>query len=101
MEGKSFKEGLTFDDVLLMPDRSEVLPHEADVSTQLTRRTRLLVPIMSAGMDTVTEARMAIAMAREGGIGIIHKNMSIEEQCKMVDCVKRSEHGVIDRKSVV
>ena len=95
MEGKSFKEGLTFDDVLLMPDRSEVLPHEADVSTQLTRRTRLLVPIMSAGMDTVTEARMAIAMAREGGIGIIHKNMSIEEQCKMVDRVKRSEHGVI------
>ncbi len=89
------KEGLTFDDVLLIPGHSVVLPQDVDVSTRLTKKVRLETPIMSAGMDTVTEARMAIAMAREGGIGIIHKNMTIEEQARMVDRVKRSEHGVI------
>ncbi len=89
------KEGLTFDDVLLIPGHSTVLPNDVDVSTQLTRTVRLETPIMSAGMDTVTESRMAIAMAREGGIGIIHKNMTIEEQARMVDRVKRSEHGII------
>lgn len=92
---KIIKEGLTFDDVLLIPGRSEILPRDIDVSTRLTRNIRLEVPIMSAGMDTVTETRMAIAVAREGGIGVIHKNMPIEEQAKMVDRVKRSEHGVI------
>ncbi|MGR6836098.1 IMP dehydrogenase [Syntrophomonas erecta] len=92
---KIYKEGLTFDDVLLIPGRSEILPSQVDVSTRLTRNLRLEVPIISAGMDTVTETRMAIALAREGGLGIIHKNMSIEEQAKMVDRVKRSEHGVI------
>jgi IMP dehydrogenase len=95
MNDKFSKEGLTFDDVLLIPGHSTVLPNEVDVSTRLTRNIRLETPIMSAGMDTVTESRMAIAMAREGGIGIIHKNMTIEEQAKMVDRVKRSEHGVI------
>lgn len=89
------KEGLTFDDVLLIPGHSKVMPQDVDVSTRLTRNVRLETPIMSAGMDTVTETRMAIAMAREGGIGIIHKNMTIEEQAKMVDRVKRSEHGII------
>lgn len=95
MTDKFAKEGLTFDDVLLIPGRSEVLPNKVDVSTRLTKKLRLEIPIMSAGMDTVTESRMAIAVAREGGIGIIHKNMSIEAQAKMVDRVKRSEHGVI------
>ncbi|HEY8362785.1 MAG TPA: IMP dehydrogenase [Tissierellaceae bacterium] len=88
-------EGLTFDDVLLLPGKSEVLPKDTDVSTYLTRNIKLNIPLLSAGMDTVTEARMAIAMAREGGIGIIHKNMSIEKQALEVDKVKRSEHGVI------
>jgi IMP dehydrogenase len=88
-------EALTFDDVLLVPGYSQVLPKDVDVSTWLTRRIRLNVPLLSAGMDTVTEARMAIAMAREGGIGVIHKNMSIEQQASEVDKVKRSEHGVI------
>ncbi len=88
-------EGLTFDDILLVPAKSEVLPHEVDLSTRLTKKIKLNIPLISAGMDTVTEAKMAIAMAREGGIGIIHKNMSIEEQAKQVDRVKRSEHGVI------
>lgn len=92
---KISKEGLTFDDVLLVPGPSDILPRDIDVSTRLTRNLRLEVPIMSAGMDTVTETRMAIAIAREGGIGVIHKNMPIEEQAKMVDQVKRSEHGVI------
>ncbi|MEN6462963.1 MAG: IMP dehydrogenase [Syntrophomonas sp.] len=95
MLNKFEKQGLTFDDVLLVPGRSDVLPRDVDVSTRLTRNVRLEIPIMSAGMDTVTESKMAIAMAREGGIGIIHKNMSIEQQAKMVDRVKRSEHGII------
>jgi len=95
MQGRFSKEGVTFDDVLLIPGHSKVLPPEVDISTRLTRNVRLETPIMSAGMDTVTETRMAIAMAREGGIGIIHKNMSIEEQARMVDRVKRSEHGII------
>ncbi|HLS52485.1 MAG TPA: IMP dehydrogenase [Tissierellaceae bacterium] len=88
-------EGLTFDDVLLVPQKSEILPRETDITTYLTKKIKLNIPLMSAGMDTVTEARMAIAMAREGGIGIIHKNMSIEKQALEVDRVKRSEHGVI------
>lgn len=95
MKGKFSKEGLTFDDVLLVPGKSDVLPRDVDISTKLTRTIDLNMPIISAGMDTVTEARMAIAMAREGGIGIIHKNMSIEDQATMVDIVKRSENGVI------
>lgn len=92
---KFLKEGLTFDDVLLIPAKSEILPRETDVSTMLTKKIKLNIPIMSAGMDTVTEARLAIAIAREGGIGIIHKNMPIESQAMEVDKVKRSEHGVI------
>ena len=92
---KFVKEGLTYDDVLLIPAESHVLPGEADLSTNLTNRIRLNTPIMTAAMDTVTEADMAIAMAREGGIGIIHKNMSIEAQADQVDRVKRSENGVI------
>ena len=92
---KLIKTGLTFDDVLLIPARSEVLPHEVNLQTNLTKKIKLNIPLMSAGMDTVTESRMAIAMAREGGIGIIHKNMSIEQQADEVDKVKRSENGVI------
>ncbi|HLR36301.1 MAG TPA: IMP dehydrogenase [Tissierellales bacterium] len=88
-------EGLTFDDVLLVPGKSKVLPRDAKINTNLTKKIKLNIPIMSAGMDTVTEARMAIAIAREGGIGIIHKNMSIKEQALEVDRVKRSEHGII------
>ncbi|MBQ8446697.1 MAG: IMP dehydrogenase [Clostridia bacterium] len=95
MSSRIVKEGLTFDDVLLIPQASSVLPHEVDLRTQLTDKIKLNLPLMSAAMDTVTESRMAIAMAREGGIGIIHKNMSIEEQANHVDRVKRSEHGVI------
>ena len=93
--GKIIGDGITFDDVLLVPQYSEVTPNMVDLSTNLTKKIRLNVPIMSAGMDTVTEHRMAIAMARQGGIGIIHKNMSIEAQAEEVDKVKRSEHGVI------
>lgn len=89
------KEGLTFDDVLLVPERSDVLPNQVDVKTRLTKRIELNIPVMSAAMDTVTESAMAIAMAREGGIGIIHKNMTIEAQAEEVDRVKRSESGVI------
>jgi len=88
-------EGLTFDDVLLLPAKSDVLPKNVDIETNLTKKIKLNIPIMSASMDTVTEARLAIAIAREGGVGIIHKNMTIEEQALEVDKVKRSEHGVI------
>lgn len=92
---KIIGEGITFDDVLLVPAYSEVIPNQVDISTWLTNKIKLNVPLMSAGMDTVTEHRMAIAMARQGGIGIIHKNMSIEAQAEEVDKVKRSENGVI------
>jgi len=88
-------EGLTFDDVLLVPARSQVLPRDVEISTRLSRNIKLNTPLLSAGMDTVTEARMAIAVAREGGIGVIHRNLSIEKQAEEVDKVKRSEHGVI------
>lgn len=94
-ESKFAKEGLTFDDVLLVPRKSSVLPRETDVSTQLSKNVKLNIPIISAGMDTVTEAPLAIAIAREGGVGIIHKNMPIEQQAEEVDRVKRSESGVI------
>ena len=93
--GKIVGEGITFDDVLLIPGYSEVVPNQIDLTTQLTKSIRLNIPVMSAGMDTVTEHRMAIAMARQGGIGIIHKNMSIAQQAEEVDKVKRSEFGVI------
>ena len=93
--GTIIGEGITFDDVLLVPAYSEVIPNEVDLSTNLTKSIRLNIPMMSASMDTVTEHRMAIAMARQGGIGIIHKNMSIEAQAEEVDKVKRSENGVI------
>ena len=94
-QSKFVKEGLTFDDVLLIPGESHVLPKLADVSTHLTKKIKLNTPLMTAAMDTVTETRMAIAIAREGGVGIIHKNMSIEQQADQVDRVKRSENGVI------
>ena len=93
--GQIIGEGITFDDVLLVPAYSEVVPNQVDLTTWLTKRIRLNIPMMSAGMDTVTEHRMAIAMARQGGIGVIHKNMSIEAQAEEVDKVKRSENGVI------
>ncbi len=92
---KIIYEGITFDDVLLQPAYSNVIGNQIDISTYLTRKIKLNIPLMSAGMDTVTEHRMAIAIARQGGIGIIHKNMSIEEQASEVDKVKRSENGVI------
>ena len=94
-EKKFIKEGLTFDDVLLIPAKSDVTPNMVDITTQLTKKIQLNTPIMTAAMDTVTESKMAIAIAREGGIGIIHKNMSIEKQVDEVDKVKRSENGVI------
>ena len=93
--GKIIKEGLTFDDVLLIPQASEVTPNMVDITTELTKGLKLNIPLLSSAMDTVTENRLAIAMARAGGLGIIHKNMSIEEQASQVDKVKRSEHGVI------
>ena len=93
--GKIIGEGITFDDVLLVPHYSEVIPNQVSLATNLTKSIKLNIPMMSAGMDTVTEYRMAIAMARQGGIGIIHKNMSIEAQADEVDKVKRSENGVI------
>lgn len=93
--GTIIGEGITFDDVLLVPAYSEVIPNQIDLSTNLTKTIKLNIPMMSAGMDTVTEHRMAIAMARQGGIGVIHKNMSIEAQAEEVDRVKRSENGVI------
>ncbi|MGN7457369.1 IMP dehydrogenase [Paenibacillus pasadenensis] len=94
-ETKFAKEGLTFDDVLLVPRRSEVLPREVEIGTRLSESVKLNIPLISAGMDTVTEAALAIALAREGGIGIIHKNMSVAQQAEEVDRVKRSESGVI------
>ena len=94
-ENKFEKEGLTFDDVLLVPAKSEVLPRDVSLKVNLTDKIKLNIPIISAGMDTVTEAEMAIAMARQGGIGIIHKNMTTEKQAEQVDKVKRSESGVI------
>ena len=93
--GKIIGEGITFDDVLLVPAYSEIIPNQVQLSTHLTKKIALNIPMMSAGMDTVTEHRMAIAMARQGGIGIIHKNMSVEAQADEVDKVKRSENGVI------
>ena len=92
---KIIGEGITFDDVLLVPSYSQVVPNEVDITTNLTKKIRLNIPMMSAGMDTVTESRMAIAMARQGGIGIIHKTMTIDQQAEEVDKVKRSENGVI------
>ena len=92
---KFIGEGLTFDEVLLVPQKSEVLPRDVDLTTRLTRTISLNIPLASAAMDTVTEARLAISIAREGGICIIHKNMSIQRQAEQVDKVKRSEHGVI------
>ncbi|MCM3708531.1 MULTISPECIES: IMP dehydrogenase [Cytobacillus] len=94
-ETKFAKEGLTFDDVLLVPSKSEVLPRDVSLKVNLTEKIALNIPVISAGMDTVTEAEMAIAMARQGGLGVIHKNMSIEQQADQVDKVKRSESGVI------
>lgn len=95
MEDRFGKEGITFDDVLLLPGHSKVLPRDVDIKTFLTSTVSLSVPIVSAGMDTVTESSMAIAVAREGGLGVIHRNMSVERQAEEVDRVKRSEHGVI------
>ena len=95
MINKIITEGLTFDDILLVPRKSSVLPREVDISTYLTSEIKLNIPLISAAMDTVTESSMAIALAREGGIGIMHKNISIESQCKEVDRVKRSESGMI------
>ena len=92
---KFVKEGLTFDDVLLIPAESDVTPDMVDLQTRLTNNITLNIPLMTAAMDTVTESQMAIAIAREGGIGVIHKNMTIEEQATEVDKVKRSENGVI------
>ena len=94
-ENKFVKEGLTFDDVLLVPAKSNVLPNDVDLSVALTPTLKLNIPIISSAMDTVTEAKMAIAMARQGGLGVIHKNMSIEQQAEEVEKVKRSESGVI------
>ena len=93
--GQIIGDGITFDDVLLVPSYSEVIPNQVNLETMLTKKIKLKIPMMSAGMDTVTESRMAIAMARHGGIGVIHKNMSIERQAEEVDKVKRSENGVI------
>src|SRR5688572_19082743 len=95
MISANIPEGLTFDDVLLLPARSDVLPSETDTSTQLTRNINLQIPLCSAAMDTVTEAALAIALAQQGGIGVIHKNLSIDRQAEEVDKVKRSESGMI------
>src|SRR5216684_4957878 len=91
----AISEGLTFDDVLLLPARSEVLPAEADSRTKLTRKIPLNIPIVSAAMDTVTESHLAIALAQQGGVGFIHRNMPVERQAEEVDRVKRSESGMI------
>src|SRR2546421_1743482 len=95
LDRKFAKEGLTFDDVLLVPAESRVLPNDVSTRTRLTRTIELSIPVVSAAMDTVTEARLAIALAREGGIGIVHRNLSIEDQVAEVDKVKRSEAGMI------
>ncbi len=95
MQDTEVPVGLTFDDVLLVPAHSQVLPKEVDLRTQLTKKIRLNIPLLSAAMDTVTESRTAISMAREGGIGIIHKNMTPEAQATEVDQVKKSESGMI------
>src|SRR3954467_4714615 len=95
MQERIAYQGITFDDVLLEPGYSEVVPREVDVRTQLTRNIRLEIPVVSSPMDTVTESDLAIALAQEGGIGIIHKNMSIAQQTREVDKVKRSENGII------
>src|SRR5207247_6341321 len=95
LEEKFAKEGLTFDDVLLVPAESHVLPNDVSTATRVTRGIELAIPIVSAAMDTVTEARLAIALAREGGIGIVHRNLSIADQVAEVDKVKRSESGMI------
>src|SRR5437899_2044692 len=95
LDAKFSKEGLTFDDVLLQPAESHVLPNDVSTATQLTRTITLQIPVVSAAMDTVTEARLAIALAREGGLGIVHRNLSIEDQVAEVDKVKRSEAGMI------
>src|SRR5438128_7538310 len=95
LERKFAKEGLTFDDVLLVPAESRVLPNDVSTRTRLTRHIELAIPIVSAAMDTVTEARLAIALAREGGIGVLHRNLSIADQVAEVDKVKRSESGMI------
>src|SRR4051794_3430672 len=95
LDDKFGKEGLTFDDVLLRPAESHVLPNEVSTRTRLTPRIELAIPIVSAAMDTVTEARLAIALAREGGLGIVHRNLSIEDQVAEIDKVKRSEAGMI------
>ena len=92
---KVMMEGLTFDDVLLVPAYSEILPREVSLSTKFSRNIELKIPFVTAAMDTVTESSMAIAIAREGGIGVIHKNMSIEEQARQVAIVKRAENGMI------
>lgn len=98
---EQFDEALTFDDVLLVPQYSEVLPSDTDVSTRLTRQIKLNIPLVSAAMDTVTESELAKALAREGGIGIIHKNLSIKEQAHQVEIVKRTENGVIENPVVI
>src|ERR1700751_4355066 len=95
MQERIAYQGITFDDVLLEPGYSELLPRQVDTRTQLTARIALNIPILSSPMDTVTEAELAIALAQEGGLGVIHKNMSIEEQTREVDKVKRSENGII------
>ncbi|HEY3438073.1 MAG TPA: IMP dehydrogenase, partial [Actinotalea sp.] len=87
--------GLTYDDVLLLPGESDVIPSEVDTTARLTREISMSVPLLSAAMDTVTEARMAIAMARQGGIGVLHRNLSIEDQAQQVTLVKRSESGMV------
>ena len=95
MTESNISEGLTFDDVLLVPQKSDILPAEVSTQTFLTRQIRLNIPIVSAAMDTVTESRLAIALAQQGGMGIIHRNMSLEKQASEVDKVKRSESGMI------
>src|SRR6266702_2941138 len=95
MQDRISYQGITFDDILLEPGYSDLVPRDVDVRTQLTRSIRLNIPIVSSPMDTVTESELAIALAQEGGIGIIHKNMSVAEQTREVDKVKRSENGII------